>query len=70
MPRVVVLMLHGLDWQTWTERAAALQSLRDRFPAPVRVYGTSPHSTSGACLDASRTRRLSDAFSFGRQSKA
>ena len=47
MPRVVVLVLNGLDWQTWTRKQDVLSCLRDRFEPPVRVYGTSPHTTSG-----------------------
>lgn len=48
VPRVVVLMLNGLDWQTWTREQGVLTCLRDRFEPPVRVYGTSPHTTSGS----------------------
>ena len=48
MPRVVALVLNGLDWQMWTREQDALSCLRDRFEPPVRVYGTSPHTTTGA----------------------
>jgi hypothetical protein len=48
VPRVVVLQLNGLDWHTWTQQASVLACLRDRFQPPVRVYGTSPHTTTGA----------------------
>ena len=52
MPRVVVLVLNGLDWQTWTREQDVLSCLRDRFESPVRVYGTSPHTTSGTHLSS------------------
>ena len=52
VPRVVVLMLNGLDWPTWEREQGALACLRDRFEPPVRVYGASPHTTSGAQLRA------------------
>ena len=48
MPRVVVLMFNGLDWATWEREQGALTCLRDRFEPPVRVYGASPHTTSGS----------------------
>ena len=57
VPRVVVLMLNGLDWQMWSREQGVLACLRDRFEPPVRVYGIGPHTTSGsqprACLDGS-----------------
>ena len=48
MPRVVVLQLHGLDWALWEQSAASLPTLRERFALPVRVYGSSANTTSGA----------------------
>lgn len=48
VPRVVVLMLNGLDWPTWEREQGVLACLRDRFEPPVRVYGASSHTTSGA----------------------
>jgi hypothetical protein len=48
VPRVVVLMLNGLDWHTWSQQQGTLACLRDSFQPPVRVYGTSPHATTGA----------------------
>ena len=61
--RIVVLMLHGLDHGTWTKRQELLPCLRDRFPAPVRVYGISPHATTGA-------RARYDACALGRAADA
>lgn len=52
VPRVVALVLNGLDWQAWKHKQDVLSCLRDRFEAPVRVYGVSPHTTSGTQLRA------------------